>query len=63
MLGGVVEFDGVEQVFGDGLGAGQDRFDRGAADEVRKAADHAAGALVQVAVEPGQGAGSVVAQP
>jgi hypothetical protein len=61
VLGGVVEFDGVEQVFGDGLGAVQDRFDRGAAEEVRQAADDAAGALVQVAVERGEGAGPVVA--
>ena len=35
----------------------------GAADEVGQAADHAAGALVQVAVERGQGAGRMLVQP
>ena len=60
LLGGVVEFDGVEEAFGDVFGAAQDRFDRRAANEVRQTADHAAGAVVQVAVEFGQGARSVL---
>jgi len=42
---------------------GQDRLDRCAADQVGQAADHPAGALVQVAVEPGQGSGLVTVQP
>ena len=41
----------------------EDGVDGGAADQVRQAADHAAGALVQVVVEREQGAGPVPVQP
>src|SRR2546421_411909 len=54
-----VDADGVEGGAGDLLGAVQDGLDRGAADEAEQAADHAAGAAVQVLLEPGQGAGLV----
>lgn len=47
-FGGVVEGDGVEELPGDLLAAVQDRLGGGAADEVGQAADHAAGAAVQV---------------
>jgi len=51
LLGGMVELDGVQGGLGDLLAAIQDGLDRGAADEMRQAADHPAGALMQVAVE------------
>ena len=43
--------------------AAQDGADRRAADQVGQAADHAAGALVQLSGLGGQGAGLVVVQP
>src|ERR1035441_6514483 len=61
-LGCDVDADRVEGGGGDPLGAVQDGLDRGAADEAEQAADHAAGAAVQVLFEPGQGAGLVAVQ-
>jgi hypothetical protein len=58
----MVEVDGVQELAGDLLAAVQDRLDGGAADEVGQAADHPAGAVVQVLVQPGQGAGPVLVQ-
>lgn len=59
----MVDVDGVQELAGDLLAAVQDRIDGGAADEVGQAADHPAGAAVQVLVERGQGAGLVTVQP
>src|SRR5260370_950452 len=61
-LCGMVDFDGVQELAGDLFAAVQDRLDDGAADEVGQAADHAACAVVQVLVEPGQRAGRVAVQ-
>jgi hypothetical protein len=47
-LGGVVDRDAVEQFAGDRFGAVEDGGERGGADDVRQAADDAAGAAVQV---------------
>src|SRR6266516_1462061 len=63
MLGGVVEGDGVQQPGGDLLGGAEDGLQGGTADEVREAADHAGGALVEIAFGPEQGSGGVAAQP
>jgi hypothetical protein len=52
LFGGLVEVDGVEAGLVDFLGLVGDGVDRGFADEVGEAADHAAGAFVQVAAEP-----------
>ncbi len=49
--GGVVEVDAFQRLFGDLLGAVEDRFDGGGADQVRQAADHSLGPLMQIAVE------------
>jgi hypothetical protein len=59
----MVKGDGVEEFPGELLAAVEDRLDGGAADEVGQAADHPAGAAVQVLVESGQGAGLVAVQP
>ena len=59
---GVVDQDGVQQLLADPLAAGEDRTDRGRAEQMGQATDHAAGALVEVAVKPGQGAGLVAVQ-
>src|SRR5216683_3082902 len=61
-LGCDVNADGVEGGAGDLLGAVENGLDRGAADEAQQAADHAAGAAVQVLLEPGQGTGLVAVQ-
>jgi hypothetical protein len=61
-LRGVVDWDQVEQVPGDLLGAVGDGQDRRAADQLGQAADHAAGAAEQVLAQPGQRAGLVVVQ-
>jgi hypothetical protein len=58
----VVDVDGVQELPGDLLAAGLDRFDGRSADQVGQAADHPAGALVEVAVESGQGSGLVAAE-
>ena len=60
---GVVEFDGFQHGFGDFLCSVEDGLDCGAADQVRQAADHAAGALVQILVKAAEGSGLVVVQP
>lgn len=62
-MGGVVDRDAVEQFAGDRFGAVEDGGERGGADEVRQAADDAAGAAVQVVVQAGEGAGLVVVEP
>ncbi len=62
-FGGVIKGDGVEKFPGDLLAAVEDRLDGGAADEVGQAADHPAGAAVQVLLQPSQGAGLVAVQP
>jgi hypothetical protein len=58
----MIDVDGVQELAGDLLAAVQDRLDGGAADEVGQAADHPAGAAMQVLVERGQGAGLVTVQ-
>jgi hypothetical protein len=58
----VVDVEGLQLFPGDALGAGQDRLDRCAADQVGQAADHPAGALVQVFVQHGQRPGLVLVQ-
>ena len=63
VFGGVVQLDRVEGVAGDLLGAGDDGVDRGGPNEVGQAADHAAGALVQVAAEADEAPGAVCAEP
>jgi hypothetical protein len=60
---GVVDRDGVEQVFGDLLGVVLDGQDRCAAHELGQAADHAAAAAVEVLVERDQRAWVVLVQP
>jgi hypothetical protein len=49
----MINVDGVQELAGDLLAAIQDRLDGGTADEVGQAADHPAGAPVQVLVERG----------
>jgi hypothetical protein len=58
----VVDVEVFQQLPGDAFGAGQDRFDRCAADQVGQAAYHPAGALVQVLVQRGQCSGLVLVQ-
>ena len=48
---------------GDFLGALHDGHQRGGADQVGQAADHPAGALMQVLAQLGQRAGPVAVQP
>src|SRR5215218_11081396 len=62
-VGGVIQSDGVQAVFGELLAAATDGLDRGAAEQVGQAADHPAGALVQVAVQPDQRARPVTVEP
>jgi hypothetical protein len=59
----VVDAHAVQQLAGDRFLAGQDGADRRAADQVGQAADHAAGALVQVPGLGGQRAGLMAVQP
>ena len=59
----MVDAHAVQQRAGDLFLAVQDGADRRAADQVGQAADHAAGALVQVPGLGGQRAGLVVVQP
>jgi hypothetical protein len=59
----VVDADGVQQRAGDRFLAAQDGADRRAADQVGQAADHPAGALVQVSGLGRQRAGLVAVQP
>lgn len=61
-LGCDVDADGVEGGTGDLLGAVENGLNRGAADQAEQAADHAAGAAVQVLLKPGQDAGLVAVQ-
>jgi hypothetical protein len=61
-LGGMVEPDAVQQRPGDLLGAVADGLDRGGADQVGEAADHAGGAPVQISLEVEQAAGTMVVQ-
>src|SRR6185437_5821038 len=63
VLGGDVDGDGVHGFPGDLPGAVDDGLDRGGADQPEQAADHAAGPLVQVAGQAGEGAGLVAVQP
>src|SRR5215813_4260013 len=62
-LGGLVEADAVECFPGDLLGAVQDGVHGCAADEVRQAAYHPVGALVQVAGQFQELPGGMAAQP
>ncbi|WP_166661040.1 hypothetical protein [Paractinoplanes brasiliensis] len=59
----MVEVDRVEELLGDLLGAGEDRVECGAANEVGQAAGHAGGAVVQVVGELEQASGFVAVQP
>lgn len=59
----MVEWDHLEALLGDLLAAGEDRVESGAADQVRERADHAAGAVVEVAVQAGEAAGLVRVEP
>ena len=63
VFGCVIQADGVEELAGDLLAAVQDCLDGGTADEMGQAADHPAGAPVQVLVQPGQGSRLVAVQP
>lgn len=56
----MVDVEGLQQLPGDAFGAGQDRFDRCAADQVGQAAYHSVGPLVQVLVQRGQCSGLVL---
>jgi len=59
----VVEAHAVQQLAGECFLAAEDGADRRAADQMGQAADHAAGALVQVLGLSRQGAGLVAVQP
>jgi hypothetical protein len=58
----VVDADGVQELPGDLLAAGLDRLDGRAPDQVGQAPDHFPGALVEVAVQAGQGPGLMAAE-
>ena len=58
----MVDADGVQELPGDLLAAGLDRLDGRAPDQVGQAPDHSPGALVEVALESGQGPGLVAAE-
>lgn len=62
LFGGLVKLDGVQALAGDLLGALDEGVESGFADQVRQAADHAAGALVQVGAELAEGAGPMRGQ-
>ncbi|MEV0214899.1 hypothetical protein [Micromonospora sp. ALFpr18c] len=62
-MSGDVEDDRVEMGFGDLLGAVGDGVVGGFVDELVEAADHAAGAVVQVAGLLNQGSGLMLVQP
>ncbi|WP_157847656.1 hypothetical protein [Streptomyces violens] len=51
VLGGLVDFDGLQRLAGDGLAAVDDGLKGGAADELGEAADRAVGAFMEIAVE------------
>ncbi len=63
LLGADVELDAVQELLGDALGVVRDGGDGRLSDEMGQAADHSAGAPVQVGGETGQGPRAVVPQP